>query len=238
MSSEQIVLRYFPVQGRAQALRHALADRHLVFEDMRIPVSEWGQRREDVAFAGPFRALPTLTWGNVTVAETLPIASFIAKRSGHYEGLTDGAIARIEAICSCCYIDVTLRLADLVRADLVYPGADGARALALVMPRMMGKLELLDKELKGSAWYGGSDPVIADFVAAETLEVLLYVLGPSRRDALAGRLPRLTDLTARMRKRPTLAKANETRPARFTARPDEDAAIARLQTADLSSVGL
>ena len=78
MTSEAVVLRYFPVLGRAQSLRHALADRQIAFEDVRVARADWARVREDTAFSGLFRALPTLSWGNIQVSETLAIASFIA----------------------------------------------------------------------------------------------------------------------------------------------------------------
>jgi glutathione S-transferase len=238
MSSEKVVLRYFPVRGRAQALRDALADRRIAFEDVRPAPGEWPRHREDARFAGPFRALPTLSWGDVHVAETLPIASFIARRTGQFDALADGAIARLEAICSCVYIDVMLRIAGVLRADLSYPGADPARGFASALPQMVQKLELLEKELGTEPWFGGGEPVVADFFVAEGIDALLYTLGPSRRAALTTRLPRLTDLARRALDRPAVVKANESRAARFTGRPDEDVVVEALRSADLSATGL
>src|SRR5262245_28398228 len=85
--AQGIELRYFQVVGRAQSLRHALSDAGIVFEDVRIPMTEWPARRDDPTFAGPYRGLPTLRWGDATVAETLAIASFVARRLGQYNGL-------------------------------------------------------------------------------------------------------------------------------------------------------
>src|SRR5262245_42267499 len=119
-----IVLRYFEAQGRAQALRHLLGDSGLPFEDVRVPIPDWPPLKGDPNFAGWFGSLPTLTWGDDTVAEALPIATYLSKRLGHYAGLGDAAIAKLEAVCSCCYMDVVSRSGEVLWADVIYPGAD------------------------------------------------------------------------------------------------------------------
>jgi len=238
MTSSRVVYRYFPVTGRGQALRLALADRQVPFEDLRPAPADWPKLRSEASFGGPFRALPSLSWGDEHVSETLPIASFIAKRTGQYDGLGDAAIARIEAISSCCLMDVVLPIAQLLRADTAFPGSDGPRAFASVLSRVMPKLDLLDAELRATDWFGEAEPVTADFFVAEAIEVVAYALGPSRKDALDARLPRLASLVRRMRTRSTLTKAYETRPARITPRPDEPEIIERMRAENLSAAGL
>jgi glutathione S-transferase len=236
---DQVTLRYFPVRGRAQALRLALTDAGVDFHDLRMPFADWPTRRLDPAIAGPYRALPTLTWGDVTVAETLPIASFVARRLGQYDGLDDAAIARREAIISSCYIDVLVRLADLMRADQTYPGGDMAHGFRTILSRtVLPKLELLDAHLPETAWVGGDRPVVADFFVSETLELVRYLLGPARDAALARRVPRIAALAGRVAERPSLARAHADRPARFAARADEETLVEGLRAVDLSSVGL
>ena len=237
MGWPRAVYRYFPVLGRGQALRLSLSDRQVPFEDVRPAPPEWPKLRTEPTVGGPFRALPSLSWGDTHVSETLPIASFVAKRTGQYDGLGDAAIARIEAICSCSLMDIILRTAELMRADTFFPGSDGPRAFPGVLARVMPKLELLDAELGAADWFGGKEPVTADFFAVEALEVVSYALGPSRKDALDARVPRLASLLRRARQRPTLAKAYETRPARLTPRPEEPEIIERMRALDLSAVG-
>jgi glutathione S-transferase len=238
MTTERVVLHYFPVLGRAQALRHALADRRIGYEDVQVAPQDWPRLRTERALGGPFRALPTLIWGDDRVAETLAIASFVAQRSGQYDGLDRAAIARIEAICSCCFMDILMRLAEVLRADEYFPGCDPARALALHAPRVLQKLELLEVELGAAEWFGGREPVNADFFAAEAIEVVAYVLGPARRPALDARLPRLTTLARSVSARPALAAAHESRPRAMTPRRDEAAVVERLRAVDLSALQL
>jgi hypothetical protein len=132
-----VVLRYFQCLGRAQPLRHALIDAGVAFEDVRVPMAEWSQHKADPTFAGPFGGLPTLGFGGATVAETLPIASFLGRRLGHYDGLEDAAIARIEAISSNCYIEIMLRCGELLWADYIYPGTDIRSAFPGLAGRML-----------------------------------------------------------------------------------------------------
>jgi glutathione S-transferase len=238
MTSDRIVLHYFPVLGRAQPLRHALADRHIACDDVRIAPADWPRLRTERAIGGPFRALPTLIWGEDHVAETLAIASFVARRSGQYDGLDHAAIARLEALCSCCFLDIMMRLVEVLRADEYFPGGDPARAFALHAPRVLQKLALLEAELGTAEWFGGEEPVNADFFAAEAIEVVAYALGPARRAALDARLPRLAAMATRVRARPALAAANASRPRMLTPRRDEDAVIERMRAVDLSALQL
>lgn len=233
-----VVLRYFPLIGRAQPLRHALADAAVSFDDLRIPLSEWPQHKEDPDFAGPYGGLPTLSWGPVTVAETLPIAFFLARRLGHYEGLDDAAIARLEGICSNCYVEVTLRVGELVYADLLYPGVDLASGFPFHLGRMLDKLGRLDARVPEAGWFGGERPGMADFYAAEAVEAQRYLLGPAREAALRTRLPRLTALAQRVQARPAIASAWKDRPQQFTGRPDEMAIVERLRALDLPTGAL
>jgi glutathione S-transferase len=228
-----VVLRYFPIVGRAQPLRHTLADAAVSFDDLRIPLSQWPQHKEDPDFAGPYGGLPTLSWGPVTVAETLPIAFFLARRLGHHDGLDDAAIARLEGICSNCYIEVTLRIGEMIWADLLYPGVDLASAVPGQVARMLDKLGRLDTHIPEAGWLGGERPGMADFFAAEAVEAQRYLLGPARAEALHARLPRLTALAQRVQARPAIASAWKDRPQQFTGRPDEIAIIERLRALNL-----
>jgi glutathione S-transferase len=233
-----VVLRYFPVVGRAQPLRHALADAAVAFEDVQVLLSQWPQHKEDPSFAGPYGGLPTLSWGAVMVSETLPIATFLARRLGQYDGLDDAAMARLEGVCSNCYIEVTLRIGEILWADVLYPGGDLAGTFPLHLARMLDKLTRLDKQIPETGWLGGRNPTMADFFAAEAVEAQRYVLGPAREEKLHARLPHLVALAHRVKDRPAVARAWESRPQQFTAHPDEAAVVERLRALDLSQAAL
>lgn len=233
-----VVLRYFPIVGRAQPLRHALADAAVVFEDVQVSLAQWSQHKEEPSFAGPYCGLPTLSWGPMMVSETLPIANFLARRLGDYDGLDDERMAHLEAVCSNCYVEVTLRIGEILYADVLYPGGDLASAFPLLLGRMLDKLARLDRQIPEAGWLGGHKPVMADFFAAEAVEAMRYLLGPAREEGLCSRLPRLAALAQRIRARPAVARAWESRPEQFTSRPDEAAVAERLRALDLSPAAL
>ena len=236
-----VVLRYFDAQGRAQALRNALSNAAISFDDVRVTLATWPRHREDPGFGGLFAALPTLTWDGETVSETLSIASYIAKRLGHYDGLEAVEIAKYEAVVSCAYLDVVRSLADVLWAPLLYPGVDVATITPRKLDWSLGKLVRLSTLLPGDGgapWLGGSRPVVADFFLGEAVEVMRYLLGPSRDGFLQQRIPRAFAQAERLRALSSLARAREARPAQFTASPEEPASVARVRGYDLSSIGL
>jgi glutathione S-transferase len=232
-----IELRYFPVIGRAQSLRHALLDAGIAFEDVRIPMKEWPAKRDDPTFAGPYRGLPTLRWGDATVAETFAIAGFVARRLGQYNGLSDKRIAELEGIVSNAYLEGIRCVAELIWTDSVNSGIELAVSVPRHLARSLQKLSSMDATAIESEWFAGASPGVADFFVAEAFEAMRHLLGPSRHEKLQSRLPRLAALAQRVRDRPRLAEAWANRPARFTARADEPDSIERLRALDLSAVG-
>jgi glutathione S-transferase len=233
-----IVLKYFPIRGRAQAIRHALADGSVDFEDVRLSLAEWPDRSAEPTFAGPYRALPTLTWDGPTIGETLPIAAFIARQLGQYDELDHFSVARLEGVCSHAYLEAIVRAGEVIWADFAFPGVDLVRFWPGVLGRSVGKMAHLDRQLQKDAWFGGSGPAVADFFAGEAYETLAHTLGAARQPVLRTRLPNLAALAARIRQRPSLSRAWERRPPNHTAHPDEASVLERLAAADLSAVGL
>jgi glutathione S-transferase len=228
-----VVLRYFPIVGRAQPLRHALADAGITFEDRHVVREDWAESRHDPGFGGPFAGLPTLTMDGETIGETLAIAAYLGRRLGHYAGLSDAEIAKIEGISSHVYLEVLQRLIELFWAEALYPGCDVANTFARHLARMLDKLARLEAFLPGPGrWlvktpHGGPTP--ADFFAAEAVEALRRVLGEEREPALRARLPGLVELADEIRARPRLAAAWQSRPARFSTHRDEELVIERLR---------
>lgn len=236
-----IILRYFPVLGRVQALRHALSDAGLDYEDHQIPLDQWPNHKQDPSIAGPFGGLPTLSWNGELVSETLPIATFLSKRLGHYEGLSDVQIAYHESLVSNCYVEGIMRLGEIVWSDLIYSGLDLSGSMPMLLGRVVDKMARLSAIAPSAGFWGDSHakrPVMADFFAAETLHALRYVLGPKRDSALRSKMPRLFEIQEALEQRPSVAPAFGARPAQFTGHPMEAAAIEKLRALDLSSVEL
>jgi glutathione S-transferase len=233
-TTERPILHYFAARGRAQPLRHALADAGVPFEDVRVPLDAWPKLREDAAVSGPFAVLPTLRWGNALVAETLVIAAFLARRLGEHDHADDTAIARADALVSALYVDVMLPAGELIWADLLWPGTDLARATPSILGRMMTKLQRVEQWMRpsGGGWSSDERLRVADFFAGEAFELVTYLLDATRASQLAETLPTLAALARRLRERPSLAGAWAARPPTYTARPDESAVVERLRTFD------
>jgi glutathione S-transferase len=235
-----VTLRYFPALGRAQPLRDVLLeaaslDPQLRFEDLQLPLAEWRDHKQQPAFAGEFQSLPTLSWGDVTLAETLPIAGFLARQLGFYEGLSPLEIARVEAIISCCYVDVTIMVGIAIWAEMLCPGTTVEASAERIVPRLLAKLARLEARLPESGWLGASRPNVADFFLFEAYESVALLLGPQRGDALRLRLPRLAAFVERIWARPALA-ANMRRPVRFSGTGDEPAMLERIWQAPLGVI--
>lgn len=224
-------MRYFPIVGRAQALRHALLDTGLRFDDVQLDLMAWHGGTLERGLGGRYHGLPVLVWNDAVISETLPIASFLARELGEYDGLSSVEIARREAISSNCYLELIIRLGELIWCDAMYPGADRHAGLKVIGPRMLQKLGGVEAQLE-SPWLCGEAPGIADHFAAEALELLRRVLGPAREPALRARFTRLFAHRERLMARPRLRSADAQRPIVFTGRPDEPEVLASLASAD------
>ena len=216
-----VELRYFPVLGRAQPLRDALYDAGIEFHDVFVSLDQWPGERRNTLLAG----LPILRWGQDTVAETLAIANYLSRQLGHYVDRTPASIARLEAICSFVYLEVILRLGDILWSDVVFEGTTPETMAARLMPRMLSKLTFLESLVETKPFFGDKKPVLADFFVCEGIEALHFAFGA--RAAFEEQLPNLHALRACIVNRPRLDASK--RPIALTARPDEDAIVQRLR---------
>lgn len=226
-----VTLRYFPVRGRAQPFRNALAQAGIEFEDLHVSLTDWKEFRENLGVGGPYQALPTLSWFRVTVAETMCIAAFLSKQLGHGGPAQDAAI-------SVAYIDLILPVGQVIWAEALYPGADAAVGLQRMAPRFVSKLEALDRQLAGAPFFGGDVPKIADEFVCEGVEAFRDLLTPSSAERLDEKVPRLSKHRQRMQQRPELSEAFARRPTAFTTNPKEPEMLETLRAADLSAAGL
>jgi hypothetical protein len=236
--NSRVVLQYFDVQGRGQVLRNALTDAGVDFEDVRIRLEDWPTLKHDPDVSGPFSVVPTLRWSQSILGEVLPIAGFLGRQLGHYDGLDDAGIARLDAVNSSCYLDVLGRLIDLLWADIRYPGVDLGRAALLPISRAVDRLARISKMIPPSGWFGEKAPNLADYFCAEALQAARHVLGPDREAGLRAQMPRLFDHSEAIMDRVGFRRAREKQPIHFTASGSEASALDRLRTLDLGSIGL
>jgi glutathione S-transferase len=220
-----VTLRYFDCRGRAQPLRYLLADAGVEFQDLLVRWDpSWFEAKEDPAVGGPFGVLPLLQWDDLVLGETLAIAGYLARRLGHYRGRSDEQIARLEMVAASAFLNVLTPAGELL---FPFPGPQEdqwvgfLQAFADEIPRRIGRFErLLAASL--DPFFGGRDPVGADFFVFEAVETWRMMLAPVL-DARLAAWPRLRALLAAVAERPRLRGYLEAgrRPETITASPLE-----------------
>lgn len=234
-SSDSLTLRYFDCRGRVQALREALVDAGVPFTDERIAIGPgWRDMKEGPA-AGPFGALPVLEWGGDLVAQTLPIASYVARRLGQYDGLDAMGIARLEMIASSAYLDVLVEVTTMIWGAMAVPEPEAAERFATHVGRIAYKLGRFDRILAAgpARFFGGEAPALADFFVAESIGMALAV-APARLEEPLRRVPRLTAMLAALAERPAVARyvGEGKRPDRISGAANEPASRERIRRWD------
>ena len=138
---DRIVLRYFDCLGRAQPLRNALVDAGVAFDDERITIGPSWRTVKEQAEGGPFGSLPVLEWGDDCVAQALPIAGYVARRLGQYDGLDAMAIAHLEMVASAAYLDVIAELVMMLWVPSAVPDTEATVRFANHEARIHHKVD-------------------------------------------------------------------------------------------------
>jgi glutathione S-transferase len=228
----RIVLRYFDCVGRAQPLRNALVDAGVAFDDERIAVSPSWRTVKEQAEGGPFGSLPVLEWGDDCVAETLPIAGYIARRLGQYESLDSMAIAQLEMVASAAYLDVMAEVFMMLWLPTALPDAEATTRFGHHEARILRKIARIDRMLasRHEPFFGGQRPVIADFFVVEAVDIARGALG-ARIDAALGKAPRLAAMREQLARRDAIARyvAEGRRPTRLSGSPNEGDSLERIR---------
>lgn len=228
-----ITLRYFDARGRAQFLRYYLRVRDVPFADERVPLSAdfaaWRELRPDRSRTGPFQKLPILHWGNRPLAETLLIASFLHEVLGDARQLRDDDNLRHGMLTSSLASDLAGPVAQLLWADVMFVGADVGAASKRTLERVQQHLAAVEQSLNEWQWWGRLQrrPVmLADCLLWECLDVAKRVFGEHLK---LGDQPSLARFHAEFPPRESFETLLRERPCPITARPGEEAAIARIQ---------
>ncbi len=218
---ERYELFYWPgIQGRGEFVRLLLEDRDAHYVDVaRQPEAEGGGVRAIMHFlkgsepgALPL-APPFLKAGDLVIAQTANILSFLAPRLG---AVPDDEARRLEAQ------QIQLTIADFVSEihDTHHPIAVGLyyeeqrqeaarRARQFVenrLPKFLGYLErVLERNTRnGQTWLLGDDCSYVDLSAFQVMAGLGYAF-PNALKHLAPSLPRLSALRDRVAERPRLS---------------------------------
>jgi hypothetical protein len=233
MQHPPITLRYFDARGRAQFLRYYFRARRVTFNDERVPLSAdfaaWNAIRNDRSRTGPFHKLPTLSWGDRLIAETLMIAAFVHEASGDAGALSDDDNLRHGMLTSSLCQDIMNPIAILLWAEIQFAGAD----LGAVAKRTLERLELhfrsLEQTLNEWRWLDKARNrrvMLTDCLLWEELNVAQHVFGPRLSLAPTPTLARFyDDFPARGACESLLSE----HPCPVTARPEEAAGIAKIQ---------
>jgi glutathione S-transferase len=233
MQHPPITLRYFDARARAQFLRHYFRVRKVSFTDDRVALAAdfapWRALRDDRSRTGPFHKLPVLHWGDRLIAETLMIAAFVHEASGDAGALSDDDNLRHGMLTSSLYQDAMTPLSQLLWAELLYPGADVGAIAKRTLERLESHYRAIEQTLGEWRWLDKARNrrvMLADCLLWEALNVAQQVFGP--RLAL-GELPMLARFYDDFPGRAVCEAGLAEKPCPITARPDEAAAIAKIQ---------
>lgn len=233
MQHPPITLRYFDARGRAQFLRYYFKARKVTFTDERVALSAdfapWRAMRDDRSRTGPFQKLPVLSWGDRFIAETLMIAAFVHEATGDAGTLSDDDNLRHGMLTSSLCHDVMTPVAVLLWAELQFPGADLGAVAKRTLERLEQHCRALDQTLGEWRWIDKARNrriMLADCLLWEELNVAQHVFGP--RFSLAA-TPMLARFYEEFPARPTCEAVLGQQPCPITARPEEPAAIAKIQ---------
>jgi hypothetical protein len=229
-----ITLRYFDTRGRAQFVRYYLRLRDFPFTDERIPTTDgmaaWRSLRGDRGKTGPFQKLPVLHWGNRLIAETLMIAAFLHEALGDARQLSDDDNLR-QGMLTSALCDVMASTAQLIYADIAYPGVDLKPTAARSLERLKLHLGSIDQALHDWQWLPRSTkrpPTLADCLLWEELDVAHTVFG---EHLALGELGSLAAFYAEFAGRERCQQLLRENACPITARPQEAEAIAAIQAA-------
>jgi glutathione S-transferase len=223
-------LRYFDCRSRGQALRFALEDAGVAFEDERIPLADlagWRERKEDPEVGGPFASLPVLRWGDHVVAQTLAVAAYLSERLGHADRLSSAEARAFDAmVVSAAHLDMQAPYSGLLWLAADAPD-EQLRAVARGLLDAVGaKLAQLERLHEGALlrgpFFGDAAPSMADFFVYESIDRARAVFGRAFAPHLAG-AERMRALVAALEKRPRIAACLAARRVaeRVTSSPSE-----------------
>jgi glutathione S-transferase len=231
-SPDRVVFRYFNVRGRGQALRDALTDAEVHFVDERIEIGPGWRTMKEQAEGGPFGSLPVLEWAGDCVGQTLPIAGYISRRLGQYDGLDTACVARLEMVASTAYLDVTGQNALMMRPPAPLTAETEGDYFAAHESAAIHKLERIERLLaaRDHRFFGGDRPVVADFFVFEAIESTDLLFG-ARFQSWSRSHPRLVAFRSEIAARPRISRffASGGRSDRLTGSPLEAAVRERLR---------
>lgn len=205
MADMKIKLIYFDGRGRGEIIRQILAFGGIAFEDIRIPMEEW----DDYKRKTPWGQLPILEYEGATIAQTMTICRFVAKKAG-LAGNNALEQAQMDMVADKCdeYTTKLFEINELPSDEL--KSKLSKKMLEEYVPAFLKNLDnLLEKS--SNKFVGGPVPCYADIILAECIDGLcdpkdpyIHCLMGDDRLKLVDKYPRIKDLTNSVRNSPAL----------------------------------
>ena len=185
-------LVYFPIRGRANAIRYMCVDNDIAFEEENITEEEWPERKSEMIFG----QMPVLFDGNTEICQTSAILRHLARKHDLY-GKNDSEKVVIDML-NDQQVDHRTAYIRLIYMEYEKEKDNFIKALP-------EKLALFEKMLlrnnEGSGFFVGDKQSFADYVILDLIDNFT-VLDP---DCLHS-FPLLKEFRARMLSRERLAK--------------------------------
>jgi len=161
MPNGPLRLTYFGFRGLGEPIRLMLEDLGLPYEDHRVSDAEWADLKPKL----PFRQMPRLEDGDVTLVQSQAILRYLARPRG-LDGETEAERIRCD-ISTESARDLQQRLWD----HFWSPGSDQAEAVAAFEQETLAhQLDLTAAWLGAAPFFGGERPLFADYYALTVLD--------------------------------------------------------------------
>lgn len=229
---KKIALRYFECRGRAQPIRFFLAEKDILFRDIRVPLDSlsdsWKTTKDDPDFSGPFGRLPILDWGDQQISETLVIAFHLHNKFDSFKYDAEHNLL-IRSVISSTYTDVISPIGILIWQDVLTPGVDMKKYLFRSMTVFEQLFDRYDQLLRkvGRPFIGGKEPCLADYFVFEALQIYLVVFKP-RHLSLQANHSTLATFNDKMTQDPGVKACLASLPSKITGRVDEESRITKI----------
>lgn len=171
------VFYFQEIRGRGEFIRLLLTAAGVKFEDVRIKMESWGQFDSltpdtDIKKEAPFGQLPYVIYYGKKLGQSIPMASYLAKKYGLYGSTAEDALKQEEVM----HLVEDLRVPHVkgwVYAQEPDKKAEVVRQLSEVLiPRYLGYFEALLKENGDRGYFVGNSVTLADMYLYDFIETL------------------------------------------------------------------
>jgi len=162
-------LVYFPVRGRAQALRYMCLDNAITLEEQLVQMNEWAAMKAST----PLGQLPVFHDGKFEIAQSNAILRYVARKHGLY-GKDDNEATLIDMLNDQ---QEDYRIAYL---RLIYREYDAEKENFIkALPEKLAIFEkMLEKNNKGAGFFVGSQISFVDYTIFDLLDNFLLLAPP------------------------------------------------------------